>query len=61
VMHQRAAAALPLRHHDLDAEPRQQAQRRLVDTGIEHRLGTAGEDRNASTLLAFGRPLSRTG
>ena len=37
------------------------ARRRFVDTGIEHRLGAAGEDGDATALLAFRRPFTRPG
>ena len=62
MMDQRAAAGLALRHHDLDAEPGQQPDRRLVDAGLEHRLRAAGEDRDAaapSRLRRHGRPGAR--
>ena len=58
-MDERAAAALALRHHDLDAEAGQKPDRRLVDAGIEHRLGAAGEQRDAAArlrLAAHGSP-----
>ena len=51
---QRAAAGLALGHHDLDAEPGQQPDRRLVDAGIQHRLRAAGEDRDAAAPRAGG-------
>ena len=54
-MDQRAAAALALGHDHLDAEPGQQANRRLVDAGIQHRLRAAGEDRDAAAPLALQR------
>ncbi|MNL35844.1 hypothetical protein D3C87_1578970 [compost metagenome] len=54
MMHQRSAAAFPLRHDNLDAKPRQKTQRRLVDTRIEHRLGAAGKNGDTSTLFTFG-------
>ncbi|MNX93408.1 hypothetical protein D3C86_1255900 [compost metagenome] len=61
MMHQRAAAALALRHHNLNAEPREKPQRCLIDTGVEHRLGAAGKDGDAPALFALGRSFSRTG
>ena len=53
VMDERPAAAFALRHHDLDAEPGEQRDRRVVDAGVEHGLRAAGEQRDA--LLARAR------
>jgi len=52
-MNQRTAADLPFRHHDLNAEARQQADGGCVDFGIEHRLGTARQDRHATVALGL--------
>ena len=53
-MDQRAAAALALRHHDLDAEPGQQPDRRLVDAGIEHRWAQPVSMRDAAARARLG-------
>ena len=55
VVGQRAAAAGALRDHDLDAQPGQQADGRLVDARRQHLLGAAGQQRHA----ALPRPLGR--
>ena len=48
VMGERSAAGLLARDHDLIAKPRQQAERRRVDAGIEHALHAAHQQRHAA-------------
>ncbi len=60
VVDERPATALAVRHHDLDAEPRQEPDRRLVDLRLQHRLGAAGQDRHAPAPFgACGRDHGR--
>ena len=52
---ERAAAALVLRHHHLDAHAGQQADRRLVDRGCQHLLRAAGQQADAGAARADRR------
>ena len=60
VMDERAAAALALRRHDLDAVPGEQADGGVVDLRVQHRLGAAAQERDARAALAR-RPGTRRG
>ena len=53
VMDERAAAPLPLRLHHLDAVAVEEPDGRLVEAGLEHRLGAAGQDGDAAPALAL--------
>ena len=59
VMRERAAAARAFRDHDLDAEPVEQADRRLVDLRPQNRLRAAGQDRDPPPLRALSRKDAR--
>jgi len=65
MVRERPAAAEPLRDHDLDAMPGEQAYGRLIDLGIEHRLNAACQQRHAHAALALRReglrPVHRRG
>ena len=53
VVDERAAAALPLRLHHLDAVPVEQADGGLVEAGLQHRLGAARQDGDAAPARAL--------
>ena len=53
VVDERAAAALALRLHHLDAVPVEEPDRRLVEAGLEHRLGAARQDRDPAAPRAL--------
>ena len=65
VLDRRAAAARARDIHDLDAVPRQQPHRRLVDLRRQHLLAAARHQRDAPAALADGgkglRPVDRRG
>ena len=53
VMDEGAAAPLPLRLDHLDAVAVEEPDRRLVEAGLEHRLGAAGQDGDPAPALAL--------
>jgi hypothetical protein len=53
VMHQRAAAALARRNHDLDAVAIEQANGGFIGRRRKHRVDAAGQQRYAAAALAF--------
>ena len=57
-MDQRAAAPFTC-EHDLDALAGEEAHRRLIDRGRQHRLGAALKERNAALSCAFCREQCR--
>src|SRR5690606_1709938 len=55
VVDKSSAAALSFRNDDFHAEAGQQADGRLVDAGIKHRLGAAGKDGDTTPALRLRR------
>ncbi len=59
VVDERAAAALALGQHHLDAVPVEQPDRGLVDRGLQHRLGAARQHRDPAAAFACRRDRRR--